>query len=562
MTVPENALNQHAKPAFSTLGMYALCSMAMCYGWGWRGSYGHEAGAMLPGALLGMCICLASGRVDLYRRCAIAGLFGAVAWAWGGALTNMEHKSYISSDSFPDILYGFSCIFLIGLLWSGMGGGMLALAFTRPRSELNGYCRVLAANGTVFLAIYLLFVWKPEIRQAIDRYVELHYHDGEAFSATIVLIVSFLYWVFTSRDRQQAGLFTMGAAAWWIGYGLLVKLGGLYLAPPYRSESWGGFVGVLILLLVFHHRRGDRAAKMITLYAMLTGGLAFDIALLIRHPFAFQVGPFAKLGKVGSWIWAEYAFGFFMGMGVAYAAVRLLRVGLRPPEEDCDRAPSDQFAAFVILIAIPAMNLRGNVDEWNRRYDLFLDTPVAGLHSATWFYLVGLLLLGAAVYALWMLRRGTLPCIPRTTFEKGFLLAMLCLAINQAGRAMHRFPEWNTTQQIAGDISMWLFAIATGWMLLMRSNDRFTATAGPADGPTTADPTWRVGWRYWLVWAMVPVYLLLLTISADWMNDGTTNRGRLRFGKNAYWRLELQRQQEQQQQPPAEPPKKEKNSTK
>ena len=41
-----------------------LSGLAMSVGWGFRGDYGHEAGAMVPGALLGLAICLASGRQD------------------------------------------------------------------------------------------------------------------------------------------------------------------------------------------------------------------------------------------------------------------------------------------------------------------------------------------------------------------------------------------------------------------------------------------------------------------------------------------------------------------
>jgi hypothetical protein len=499
---------------------------------------------MLPGALLGMCICLASGRTDLYRRTAMAGLFGAVGWAWGAAQSNMEHTRYIMSDSFPDVLYGFACIFLIGMLWSGMGASMLALVFTRPRSELNGYCRVLAVNGAVWLLIWLFFRIRPDLLSKLNTFGEQHFHDGEFFSATVIFVVSGMYWAVTRRDKLQAGLFTLGAAAWWTTYLLLVKWGGLYLAPPNRSESWGGFVGVLLLMLAFHHWRGDRAAKMMTLYAMVTGGIAFDIALIIKHPLSLELGPFAYIGDMGRWIWSEYFFGYFMGMGVAFAAVRLLRSGLRPPVEDCDRAPSDQFAAFVILIAIAVMNLRGNVSEWHHRYELFQETPVVGLHSATWFYLVGLTLTACALYVLWMYRRGIFPCVPKTTFEKGFMLAMGCLIINQGGRMMHRFPEWNTNTQIIGDVSMWFFAIATGWMLLRRNADRFTAIEGPAEGPLPGDPTWRVGWRYALVWGTVPVILLVFTLAANAMRDDSLERGRLRFGEKAYWRLELEKQQE------------------
>jgi len=106
----------------------ALASSAMAYGWGYRGIVGHEGGAMVPGAMLGMALCLGSGRPDWYRRAAVAGLLGAVGWAWGGSLSYMEHTLYAVSDSFPDVLYGYTMLFFLGALWAGIGGGVLGLA--------------------------------------------------------------------------------------------------------------------------------------------------------------------------------------------------------------------------------------------------------------------------------------------------------------------------------------------------------------------------------------------------------------------------------------------------
>jgi hypothetical protein len=542
MTPPRNG----DAPPFSATAMCVLCAIAMCYGWGWRGSYGHEAGAMMPGALLGMCICLASGRKDLHRRTPIVALCGAVGWAWGGALTNMEHTAYILSDSFPDVLYGFACIFLVGMLWSGMGAAVLAMGFTRPRSELSAHCRVLAVNGAVWLAIYCFFALRPDFRSALNTYGEEHFHDSEFFSATVIFIVSGLYWITRPKDRPQAALFVMGAVAWWLGYLVLTKWGGLLLAPPNRSEAWGGFVAVLIVFLVHHYRRRDRAATMMTVVAMITGGIAFDLALLVKHPLSLKWGPFQNARETGTWIWAEYAFGFFMGLGVAFAAVRLLRGGLRSPVEDEDRVNSDLFATFVLLVAMSWMNLKGNIAAWNIRYDLFPHWTIVGLYAWQWFALSGFLITALILYAFTLYRRGTLPCVPNTSFEKAFMLTMVFIVINQGGRAMHRFAEWNTNEQIIGDISMWFLAIATAWLVLLRNEDRFTAADAPIGGATPDDLKWRLTPRCWVSWVLVPVFLLACTGIATTMQTQSFEGSKLRFGENAFWKLELKRKELEQ----------------
>ena len=91
--------------------------------------------AMAAGAMLGMAVCLGSRRPDWQRRAAVAGLFGAVGWAWGGSFSYMEQTFYTVTDSFPDVLYGYSCLFLLGALWAGIGGAILGLAFTLPRGS-------------------------------------------------------------------------------------------------------------------------------------------------------------------------------------------------------------------------------------------------------------------------------------------------------------------------------------------------------------------------------------------------------------------------------------------
>ena len=89
-------------------------------------------------------------------------LFGAVGWAWGGGLSNMEQTFYVVSDSFPDVLWAFGGVFLVGCLWSGIGSAILSLALTRPRSEFNGYIGPLAANAWHCSRRICIFLARPD----------------------------------------------------------------------------------------------------------------------------------------------------------------------------------------------------------------------------------------------------------------------------------------------------------------------------------------------------------------------------------------------------------------
>ena len=144
------------KPArFSAVVYCALAALIMAYGWGYRGTVGHEAGAMVPGALLGLVLALASGRSDWERRTLVAGLFSAIGFAWGGSLSYMEQTFYVSSDSFPDVLYGFTILFFLGGMWAGIGGAGIGFALTESRSTLEQIIRPFTAVCGVFFIVYI-----------------------------------------------------------------------------------------------------------------------------------------------------------------------------------------------------------------------------------------------------------------------------------------------------------------------------------------------------------------------------------------------------------------------
>ncbi|MCC6389759.1 MAG: hypothetical protein IT167_04075, partial [Bryobacterales bacterium] len=70
-----------------TAGAILLCGLAHSIGWGIRGNWGHEYGAMIPGALSAIAACLVSGREDWRRRVVHFAFFGAMGWSFGGSMS-------------------------------------------------------------------------------------------------------------------------------------------------------------------------------------------------------------------------------------------------------------------------------------------------------------------------------------------------------------------------------------------------------------------------------------------------------------------------------------------
>ena len=511
---------------------YALAGFIMAYGWGYRGTVGHEAGAMVPGALLGLALCLGSGRLDWHRRAAVAGLFAAIGWAWGGSLSYMEQTFYTLSDSRLDVLYGYTMLFFLGGLWAGVGGGILGLALTEPRSELERLIRPFTAICAVFFAVYLYFFCMPEHAEANETFTVRHFHDGDWLSATITLVVSAAYWLLRPKDRPAAALFFWSALAWWFGYLGFTKFGGLRLGPLHRSESWGGLVGVLLVLMFYLIRRRNRAALMLSLYGILGGGMAFAFAVFIRHPLIVQWGPFQ--GSWPQWRVAEDSFGFFMGLAIALGAHRLIRGGLTPPQEDTPRPPLDVYAVFVMLIALNWINFRRHAKPWLTPSNASDAAPFLGISGWGWYVIIGALVTAPLLCILNHYRHGDRQVAPRSAFGKGAVVTLLLIWVTVAGFTLRETPS---PAHMMRQLLLWVPAAVASCVLLSYTQAAQHATVPVEASVAPSDPKWRVGIRYGLLWMVLPVFLLGLThLSMAMQEEPLDGIGRKRFGPDAYWR--------------------------
>ena len=141
-------------------GSLLLAALSLSIGWGIRGNYGHETGAMLPGALTAIAVCLLSGREDWRGRVAYFGLFGMLGWAFGGSISYMQVIGYTHSGHAASQLFGFGGLFVIGFLWAALGGAGTALPAVYSDRQLRALFRPL----TVVLAAWVvLYFCQPQL---------------------------------------------------------------------------------------------------------------------------------------------------------------------------------------------------------------------------------------------------------------------------------------------------------------------------------------------------------------------------------------------------------------
>ena len=85
---------------------WLLAALGHSIGWGIRGNFGHETGAMMAGALGTLGAVLLTRRPDWHRRAAVFGVLGAVGWSWGGSISYMQVVAYTHSGHWPSQLCG------------------------------------------------------------------------------------------------------------------------------------------------------------------------------------------------------------------------------------------------------------------------------------------------------------------------------------------------------------------------------------------------------------------------------------------------------------------------
>lgn len=496
-----------------------LSGLAMSVGWGFRGDYGHEAGAMVPGALLGLAICLISGRQDWWQRSSIMAMCGAIGWAFGGQMSYGQITGYTASASLPDIVYGYTCLFLIGGLWAGIGSGILALSVTQSRSYLERFAGPLVALWLVWFAL--------DLSGLTGRLVKTWYlHDTDWVAALSALLVAGAYAVIVPRSRPACILILLLASGWWAGYIVLTGLLGLHMTPP-RSDNWSGCVGLFVALVLYLIRQKNRAGLGVALWGFLAGGLGFAFGDFVNMLGRAQWGPighFSELQGLDYWKWMEQLFGLVMGIGVGLAFLRGVRRRLAPPIEDQESGNLNTVALLFLLLVMTWSNLFKNVRNWAKGNAI--PEQLFGVPAKWWFLLVGILLSAMVLVAIVRHRRHELLLAPTGAFGRGQLLFLVILWIAVIGAFMEAFPGMAGKGVFFVHLSFWITGGLCSLIVLGLSG----CPRGEAEPQVTpSDHSWRPGVRYWLSWLLIPVLIILLAYLTTSLSQGPLPGSNLRF---------------------------------
>jgi len=512
-----------------TLTGVVLCALAMSVGWGFRGDYGHEAGAMVPGALLGLSICLVSGRPDWWRRSSIMAMCGAIGWAFGGQMSYGRITGYTASSSLPDVVYGYACLFVIGGLWAGIGSALLALSVTKPRSYLERFAGPLVVLWVTWLIMDLsgLTAWM------VDNW---YLNDTDWVAALSALVVACIYALAVPRSRTACGLIIVLAVGWWVGYALLTGLLGLHMTPP-RSDNWSGCVGLFTALVIYLMRQNDRATLKLALYGFLIGGVGFALGDFVNMLGRAQWGPirhYQALQGLDYWKWMEQLFGLIMGLGIGLAFLRYVRPKLASAEEDEDGGKPRPYAKgegrlnivalLFLLLVMMWSNLFKNVRNWAKGGHI--PEHFFGLQTEWWFLLVGLMLSAIVLVAIIRYHRQELPLAPSSAFGRGQLLFLIILWVAIAAAFMQAFPGMNNKGVFFVHVTFWLTGAICSLLVLSLPCTHKPQTEQQFN---PSDSYWRLGKKYWLIWLVIPIVIFLIAYLTVASHDEPLPGSHLRF---------------------------------
>ncbi|RME94611.1 MAG: hypothetical protein D6766_05380 [Verrucomicrobia bacterium] len=307
-----------------------LAAMAGGMGWGIRGQYGHETGAMMAGLLVALTLaCRWCARWDALATARVVA-WATIATGFGGSMTYGQTLGLTQNAELigrgDALAWGLLGTTVKGGVWIGFTGLFLGMGLGgvdyRPRQVLGA---MLVALGCFALGVWLLNEpYDPAYRRLPAIY----------FSAT------------------------------WEWY----PQAGPELRP--RREVWGGlWLAWLALWGWAGWWRRDRLARRLALWGVLGGGAGFTLGQALQawhawHPAWFEQSWLAPLTRHFNW-WnlMETTFGFVWGGVVAWGVARN-RAWIRPPGAGALRPAWTSREEFLWLILHVGLLVPGTLADW------------------------------------------------------------------------------------------------------------------------------------------------------------------------------------------------------
>ena len=284
-------------------------------GWGIRGQYGHEWGAMVPGVLVAFVLVFLFSKKSTSLHAARAIALTAIGFSFGGCMTygqtvGLTHDSPLVGNV-NAYRWGMLGLFIKGGLWVAFGATFLGMSLGRKK---YGWKEILLLYLVLLLLVFVGI-------QTINR----PYVPGTDRE---------LAWFFFPQDdpSERTLPFLYFSDHWhW-------EPNNLEMDP--RPEIWGGLAAALTGLVIYVACiKRDQLATIMALFGFLGGGLGFSMGQSLQAKHAWTPGWLSDFDatlhqtipsiypeeffSLMSWNWWNMmettfgmVFGFVLGLGL------------------------------------------------------------------------------------------------------------------------------------------------------------------------------------------------------------------------------------------------------
>jgi len=311
-----------------------LAALAGGLGWGIRGQYGHETGAMMPGLLVGLVLVLrlASHLPPLAATRAVA--FGTVAMGFGGSETygqtlGLTHDAPLLGN-WDALRWGFLGLAIKGGIWIGFAGLFLGMGLGGVRYRPREIVVLMSALPLLqWIGMQVLNEPFDPANRVLPR---VYFSDSWFWEPEAVLKPRREYWG-----------------------GLLLALVGAWL--------WAGW------------RRSDGLARRLMPWGFLGGAVGFPAGQCLQawhawNPEVFNQGFWLRLAPyMNWWNWMETTFGFVMAAILALGLLFHRHRIVAPASAPVAPAPWVELSLLGLHLTLLLLEEFGSIPFFNALYD-------------------------------------------------------------------------------------------------------------------------------------------------------------------------------------------------
>ncbi|MEX2230590.1 MAG: hypothetical protein WD824_00410 [Cyclobacteriaceae bacterium] len=132
--------------------------LALGTAWAVRGKFGHEQGAAWAGAIGALCLILVAKRTDWYHKAFRILMAAAFGWGISGVMSYGVIVGYGRGTDFLNVFYGLLMLFVLGILYGFLGGGLFGLALLDSKTIQVKWHSLVAEMVAFGLLIYAVLI--------------------------------------------------------------------------------------------------------------------------------------------------------------------------------------------------------------------------------------------------------------------------------------------------------------------------------------------------------------------------------------------------------------------